>query len=58
LGTTLTEQGEWLISRGRDAEADPVLDEARMIFDSLGAVVWLDRLDGLHPADRASATAT
>jgi tetratricopeptide (TPR) repeat protein len=57
LGTTLTEHGEWLISQGRDDGAVPLLDEARGIFDSLGAVIWLDRLDQLHRADSASAAA-
>jgi class 3 adenylate cyclase/predicted ATPase len=57
LAATLTEQGEWLISQGRQGEASPLLDEAREIFESLGAVVWLDRLGGLNPSDRATTAA-
>jgi tetratricopeptide (TPR) repeat protein len=59
LAATLAEQGEWFASQGREDEADPLLDEARGIFESVGAVVWLDRLD--EPKEvgrptRASAT--
>ncbi len=42
---TLTEQGEWLTAQGRAGDARPLLDEAREIFDRLGATPWLERLD-------------
>jgi hypothetical protein len=47
LGATLVEHGQWLIARGRDAEAEPLLTEARSIFDGLGDRRWLERLDRL-----------
>jgi tetratricopeptide (TPR) repeat protein len=43
LAVTLLEHGEWVASRA-PAEAAPLLEEARSIFESLGAVLWLDRL--------------
>jgi tetratricopeptide (TPR) repeat protein len=44
LATTLLEHGEWLVSQDRAAEAGPLLDEAREIFERLEAAPWLDRL--------------
>jgi hypothetical protein len=42
---TLTEHGEWLLTQGRESDAQPLLTEARQIFDRLGArrVLWLAR---------------
>jgi tetratricopeptide (TPR) repeat protein len=45
LGVTLLEHGEWLIAEGRAAEAEPLLDEAREIFERLEATPWLERCD-------------
>src|SRR5712691_8314804 len=56
LAATLAEQGEWFTSQGREDEASPLLNEAREIFESLGAVVWLDRLDGLGRPERSATT--
>jgi tetratricopeptide (TPR) repeat protein len=56
LAVTLAEQGEWFVSQGREDEAEPLLVEARAIFESLGAVVWLDRLDGLGRPERSATT--
>jgi tetratricopeptide (TPR) repeat protein len=56
LATTLADQGEWFASQGRTDEADPLLSEARQVFESLGAVVWLDRLDGLERSSTTAAT--
>jgi tetratricopeptide (TPR) repeat protein len=57
LATTLAEQAEWFVSHSREEEADPLMNEARGIFESLGAIVWLDRLDGLDRSERATTTA-
>jgi tetratricopeptide (TPR) repeat protein len=57
LAATLAEQGEWFASQGREDEANPLLDEARGIFESVGAVVWLDRLDEIKRAGRPTASA-
>jgi class 3 adenylate cyclase/tetratricopeptide (TPR) repeat protein len=54
LAATLTEQGEWYRAQGRDAAGISLLEEARAIFDSLGAVKWLERLD--HAAAEAPAS--
>jgi tetratricopeptide (TPR) repeat protein len=37
------EQGEWLASVGRSEEAGPLLDEAREMFEQIGAAQWLER---------------
>jgi predicted ATPase/class 3 adenylate cyclase len=43
LGVTLLEHGEWLVAEGRADEAEPMLDEARRIFERLGATPYLER---------------
>ena len=45
LAVTLLEQGEWLVAQGRRDEAEPLLAEAREIFERLDAKPWLDRLE-------------
>jgi len=47
LGVVLFEQGEYLAQAGRTEEAEPLLDEARAIFERLEAKPWLERLDAL-----------
>jgi len=44
LGATLLEFGEWLAGRGRVDDAEPVLREAREIFEQLQAAPWIERL--------------
>jgi class 3 adenylate cyclase/predicted ATPase len=48
LAVTLLEHGEWLAARGRPDEAEPLLAEAREVFDRLEAKPWLDRLEAVH----------
>ena len=43
----LLEHGEWLAEGGTADEAEPLLAEAREIFERLGAAPWLERLDAL-----------
>jgi tetratricopeptide (TPR) repeat protein len=45
LGATLLEYGEWLGTRARAAEAEPLLTEAREIFERLEARPWLERVE-------------
>ena len=45
LGRSLAAHGEWLAARDCAEEARILLDEARAIFERLGAVPWLDRLE-------------
>jgi class 3 adenylate cyclase len=44
LATTLVEHGEWLVSAGQSAKAEPVLAEAEEISVHLRAAAWLDRI--------------
>ncbi|MGH2596710.1 MAG: adenylate/guanylate cyclase domain-containing protein [Actinomycetota bacterium] len=44
LACTLLEHGEWLIANDRTGDADPLLREAREIFERLEATPWLQRL--------------
>ena len=50
LAVTLLENAEWLISRATFAGARPMLDEARQVFEQLGAHAWLQRLSNVEPA--------
>ena len=43
LGVTLLEHAEWLVGQGREEEAEPLLTEARQIFEELRARPWLER---------------
>ena len=44
LAVTRLEHAEWLVSQSRGEEAQPLLDEAREIFERLEARPWLDRV--------------
>jgi hypothetical protein len=44
LAVVRLEHGEWLALNGHGAEAEPLLDEARTIFERLRAMPWLERL--------------
>jgi class 3 adenylate cyclase/tetratricopeptide (TPR) repeat protein len=48
LGATLLEYGEWLGTRARAAEAEPLLTEAREIFERLEARPWLERVENVR----------
>ena len=43
LAVTLLEHGEWLAAKGQGDEAEPLLAEAREIFERLEARPWLER---------------
>ncbi len=47
LAVTLLEHGGLLIEQGRTDEAEPLLGEAREIFETLGATPWLERADAV-----------
>src|SRR5262249_57842374 len=51
------EHAEWLLGEGRRDDAAPLLDEARSVFDGVGARRWLERIDALSPASVAAAPA-
>jgi tetratricopeptide (TPR) repeat protein len=54
LGQTLLEHGEWLVSQDRADDAKPLSDEAREIFERLGAAPWTDRAGAPAPAGAAA----
>ena len=51
LAVTLLEHGEWLVAHDREDEAEPLLAEAREIFERLGARPWLDRAAAVRPEE-------
>jgi tetratricopeptide (TPR) repeat protein len=56
MAVTLTEHGEWLIAQGRIPGAEPLLAEAREIFERLRATPWLERVDAALPAAAAASS--
>ena len=56
LAVTLLEHGELLARQGRAGDAEPLLAEAREIFERLEARPWLERLDAVA-ASSARVTA-
>jgi tetratricopeptide (TPR) repeat protein len=55
LAVTELEHGEWLTERGRADEAEPLLTEAREIFERLEAAPWLERANAVRPGVEATA---
>jgi tetratricopeptide (TPR) repeat protein len=53
LGVVLIEHAEWLAAEGRADEAEPLLDEAREIFEHLGAAPWLERVAAVRVPEAA-----
>ena len=51
LGVAELEHAEWLASQGRSNEAEPLLAEAREIFERLEAKPWLERLATVAPEE-------
>jgi hypothetical protein len=49
LAVTLLEHAEHLARAGRTEELAPLLDEARTIFERLGARPWVERLERVAP---------
>jgi hypothetical protein len=49
LAVTQLEHGEWLGVEGRGDEAEPLLAEAREVFERLEAAPWLERADAVQP---------
>jgi tetratricopeptide (TPR) repeat protein len=47
LAVTELEHAEWLVSQARRDEAEPLVAEAREIFERLEAKPWLERLAGV-----------
>ena len=58
LAPVLFDYGRWLVETGRAEEARPLIDEARAIFERMGATRWLDRLEQFSGAPEAEAAVT
>ena len=59
LAVTQLEHAELLVAQGRAAEAEPLLAEAREVFEGLKAQPWLERCDAvIAGGDRVHAEAT
>jgi hypothetical protein len=56
VAATELEHAEWLAERGRPAEGEPLLSEAREIFERLEALPWPRRCDALAPAQAESVS--
>jgi len=52
LAVTLLEQAEWLAAQERADDAEPLLTEAREIFERLEARPWLERAAALADSER------
>jgi class 3 adenylate cyclase len=57
LAVVQLEHGEWLASQGSTEDAEPLLAEAREIFERLGATPWLDRLGAVEASPPAEIPA-
>jgi hypothetical protein len=57
LAVTELEYAEWLAATGRRADAEPLLQEARDIFDRLEAKPWINRAAALEAGTEASVLA-
>ena len=55
LAATHVEHAEWLTARDRAAEAEPLLTEAREIFERLEATPWLERAQKVGGAAKIPA---
>ena len=60
MAVALLEHGEWLSTHVRRDEAAPLLEEARHVFERLGARPWLERVTHvrLAPAEAGALTET
>ena len=52
LAPLLQDYGAWLVACGRVDEAEPLLAEARGLYEQMGAVARIEELDRVHaPAE-------
>jgi class 3 adenylate cyclase/tetratricopeptide (TPR) repeat protein len=54
LAVTMLEHGEWLAAAGRPDDAEPLVGEAREIFERLKARPWLERLERVARREAAA----
>jgi class 3 adenylate cyclase/tetratricopeptide (TPR) repeat protein len=58
LAVTLLEHGEWLLAQDRRQDSEPLLAEARAIFERVGAKPWLERTARTSAAELEPETVT
>jgi hypothetical protein len=51
----LTDYGMWLADSGRGEEAEPLLDEAEQLWEAMGAVRWLERIEAARNPAKVTA---
>jgi predicted ATPase/class 3 adenylate cyclase len=49
LAPVLVDYGRWLVETDRQEEGAPLLEEARELFERMGATAWLERIDAVRP---------
>ncbi len=52
LAVTELELSEWLVAQGQREQSEPLLAEAREIFERLEAKPWLERLEAVRAGAR------
>jgi tetratricopeptide (TPR) repeat protein len=55
LAPVLADYGVWLAESGRGDEAEPLLDEAQELFERMGAVRWLERIEAARSPAKVTA---
>jgi class 3 adenylate cyclase/tetratricopeptide (TPR) repeat protein len=58
LAATLVHHAEWLVQNGQGREAEPLLNEARGLFETLRAEPWIARVDRTLRGEPALAEAS
>ena len=56
LAPVLVDYGRWLVDTGRADEAEPLLAEARGLWEGMGAVAWLERIAQIEERRPAEVT--
>jgi tetratricopeptide (TPR) repeat protein len=56
LGPVLVDYGRWLVETDRAEEAEPLLAEARGLYEKMRAVVWLERIAEIEVGIPAGAS--
>jgi len=57
LAVTLLELSEWLVAQGQREQSEPLLAEAREIFERLEAKPWLERVAAAQAGARDEVSA-
>ena len=55
IAAVLADYGTWLVECGRASEAEPLLDEARALWEHMGGTRWLELIEGARSEIEVSA---